>query len=58
MKLLSCITLPFLALSITSGAENPIEAGKVKWGRDLDAALAASEETGKPLFVLFQEVPG
>jgi hypothetical protein len=38
--------------------ENPAEVGKVTWGRDLEAALTASAETGKPVFVLFQEVPG
>lgn len=35
-----------------------LETGLVKWGRDLDAALAQSEATGKPVLVLFQEVPG
>lgn len=35
----------------------PIETGTVCWGRDLDAALAAAE-TGRPVFALFQEVPG
>ena len=42
----------------TAGRNNPVEVGHVTWGRDLDAALAQSGETGKPLFVLFQEVPG
>ena len=36
----------------------PVEAGRVEWGRDVDAALQASEESGKPVFLLFQEVPG
>ena len=34
------------------------EIGKVSWKRDFDGALAASAKSGKPLFVLFQEVPG
>ena len=34
------------------------ELGAVTWGRDMDAALAASEKSGKPVFALFQEVPG
>ena len=38
--------------------ENPIEVGAVHWSRDLDAALASSKESGKPIFLLFQEVPG
>ena len=35
-----------------------VEVGSVAWGRDLDAAYARSAETGKPVLVLFQEVPG
>ena len=38
--------------------DTPIELGQVHWGRELDKAEALSEETGKPLFVQFQEVPG
>jgi len=37
---------------------NPIEVGTVEWGRDFEGALAASAGTGKPVLVLFQEVPG
>ena len=35
-----------------------VELGQVDWNRDLDAAQKLSAETGKPLFVQFQEVPG
>lgn len=42
----------------TTAKENPIEIGLVKWGRDLDQALRLSGETGRPVFLLFQEVPG
>jgi len=38
--------------------ENPVEVGSVRWGRDLDGALKISAETGRPVLVLFQEVPG
>jgi Thioredoxin-like len=38
--------------------ETPIEIGSVKWGHDLDKALRLSGETGRPVFLLFQEVPG
>lgn len=38
--------------------ENPIEIGSVIWGRDLDKALRLSGQTGQPVFLLFQEVPG
>jgi len=38
--------------------QNPVEVGDVYWGRDFDAALKMSAESGKPVLVLFQEVPG
>ena len=41
-----------------NGNDNPIEAGHVRWGRDLDAALRQSRHTGKPVFLFFQEIPG
>lgn len=40
------------------GPQNPVEVGKVSWGRDYQVALAAAKTTGKPVFLLFQEVPG
>ena len=43
--------------SATMG-QNPVELGAVQWNRNLENAKAASVETGKPLFVQFQEVPG
>ncbi len=47
-----------LSLPPAAAGGNPVEVGKVKWGRDLDAALETAAEAGKPVFVLFQEVPG
>ncbi len=38
--------------------DNPIEVGKVSWLRDYPTALAKSKKSGKPVFLLFQEVPG
>ncbi|MEM8678394.1 MAG: VPGUxxT family thioredoxin-like (seleno)protein, type 2 [Planctomycetota bacterium] len=38
--------------------EAPIEVGKVHWNRDFEHATQLSRESGKPMFVLFQEVPG
>ena len=38
--------------------ENPVEVGDVHWGRDFDASLRRSAEEGKPVLVLFQEIPG
>lgn len=39
-------------------ANDPVELGNVQWLRDLDKAKKLSGESGKPLFVQFQEVPG
>jgi len=39
-------------------AENPVELGRVAWGRDHDAAFAAARERETPVLILFQEVPG
>lgn len=38
--------------------DNPIEVGHVQWGRDFQVALQNSADTGKPVLVLFQEIPG
>ena len=38
--------------------KNPPELGAVAWGRDLEQALATSTASGKPVFLLFQEIPG
>lgn len=38
--------------------QNPVAVGKVAWGRDYESALASSKKSGKPLFLLFEEVPG
>jgi len=40
------------------GKQTPIEFGKVKWHFDYDEAVALSKKTGKPILLLFQEVPG
>ena len=41
-----------------TGPKQPVELGAVEWLRDYDQALATSKETGKPVLILFQEVPG
>lgn len=42
----------------TPAPDNPEELGKVHWLRDLDAGKAEAEKSGKPILILFQEVPG
>lgn len=41
-----------------SASNQPVEVGVVDWLRDLEEAVSLSTETGKPIFALFQEVPG
>lgn len=53
---LGLMALP-LASESNTGSQ-PEEVGRVRWGRDLDAALAAGGQSGRPVFALFQEVPG
>lgn len=36
----------------------PVELGRVAWLRDHEAAFAAARGSGKPVLLLFQEVPG
>jgi len=57
------ITVPLLAglylLATTQGpTDPPVEVGAVNWSRDLDQAKKQSSETGKPVLILFQEIPG
>lgn len=37
---------------------DPIELGKVSWQRDFDQGIQLSKKENKPIFLLFQEVPG
>ena len=48
-----CLLLANLARS-----EQPVELGRVAWLRDYDAARKLSAKSGKPMLVLFDEVPG
>ncbi|PHN02854.1 VPGUxxT family thioredoxin-like (seleno)protein, type 2 [Flavilitoribacter nigricans] len=57
MKYLTYIFLAFLIPNL-SVSQNPVELGKVKWLRNYDQALQESQEQQKPVFILFQEVPG
>ncbi len=46
------------ALAAPESTGKPEELGDVSWSRDLDGALRRSAASGKPVFVLFDEVPG
>ena len=56
--LVMSVILPSCAKALDGDLQNPVEIGHVQWGRDVDAGLLTSKTTGKPLFLLFQEVPG
>lgn len=60
MKVLTLFTVLAVALTAYGGqtTKNPIEVGDVQWGRDFDAALENSAASGKPVLILFQEIPG
>jgi hypothetical protein len=42
----------------TRDVDQPVELGNVTWRRDFEKAVAESRKTGKPMMVLFDEVPG
>jgi peptide methionine sulfoxide reductase MsrA len=57
------LILPMLLAVLQSSCSakdpaQPEEAGTATWRRDLGTALASSEKSGKPVFALFQEIPG
>ena len=53
------LALMLIPLSCTAASTpQPEEAGMVHWSRILETALASSAQTGKPVFALFQEIPG
>ena len=65
MRLLPIITIIFSLATISVNAQertNPQnqdeELGKVSWYRDYDQATTLSAKENKPVFILFQEVPG
>ena len=45
-------------VSAFANNDNPVELGKVNWGRDFDKGLSNAKKVEKPVFLLFQEVPG
>ena len=47
-----------LTTAMTPVLDNPQELGEVQWGRDLTQAFARSKQSGRPVFLQFQEVPG
>ena len=57
-SVLSSLLLALLSGLPALAASNPVEVGDVRWARDFEGSLARSSETGRPVLVLFQEIPG
>lgn len=51
-------SLCFVIAACAQASELRPETGKVRWGRDLEAAKVAAATSGRPIMLLFQEVPG
>lgn len=60
--LLGLVAIALLLLVPAGRAEDtpavPPELGAVSWHRDLDRGLASAQESGRPVLLLFQEIPG
>ncbi len=61
--LLLLLLCPVLATSFAVAGDethgpDAVEWGAVAWHRDFTAAEAEARATGKPILLLFQEVPG
>ncbi len=55
----SLFSTSLFSTSATPGSDGGVpELGRVGFGRDVDAALRVAKSTGKPVFLLFQEIPG
>lgn len=50
--------LVFLFIHVPGQQDNPVELGDVQWLRSLEKAQEQSGQSGKPILILFQEVPG
>jgi Thioredoxin-like/Peptide methionine sulfoxide reductase len=53
-----CFSLILLFGFMAQAAAQQVELGKINWIRDFEQGLARSKKEQKPVFLLFQEVPG
>jgi hypothetical protein len=58
LTLVVVVLLGLWAGSDAATAGRPKELGRIPWIRNYDEGLAAVRETGRPMLLLFQEVPG
>jgi hypothetical protein len=52
-----CFALLYTCVAAADTGTHP-ELGAIEWNRDFNEAVVLSKESGRPLFMLFQEVPG
>lgn len=58
MKIVSCFLMIMGSYFNPLPAQKVIELGEVNWLRDIREAISRSKQSGKPILILFQEVPG
>lgn len=58
LSLLVGVMMFSLANAFDDDLDTIPEIGEVKWSLDLESAKHESKKTGRPLFLLFQEIPG
>ena len=58
LKLIILAGLFFVSPDLMAGDGNPKELGKVNWLRNFEEGISQSAQENKPVFLLFQEVPG
>lgn len=58
VKIVQVFALFLLTNVLIASNGNPVELGKVDWLRNFDKGIELSAEQQKPIFLLFQEVPG
>lgn len=52
------ISILSFVLGVSLKAQQRVELGEVKWMRNYDDAVQKAKELDRPIFILFQEVPG
>ena len=58
IPLLGVVMMLGLANAFVDDPDKVVEIGEVNWSSDLESAKGKSRKTGRPVFLLFQEIPG
>ena len=58
MQVLALLLLFVAWFPLAEADPNPIELGHVAWERDFELALSKAQQVDRPVFILFQEIPG